>query len=181
MILRLWCTVIVLFLYPGILPAASESEVPSCIAPPLDDPAPWIWRARILASFPPDAPRPKFLGGFRDKNSQYELHLWRDTPGIFGQLLSPVLEADSPASRLYDAHFDGKTGAIGFMVRFDDGERRFMGRLDYNNVTITTEHAARGEKIVLQKLQADRVHGVTAESYTSRAQFQCAMVLFGRY
>lgn len=175
---------IVLLLSPGIIPAAtapSQSEPVSCMPAPLNDPAPWVWRVRILASFPADTPRPEFLGGFSDKNSQYELHLWRDAQGIFGQLLSPVLEADSPASRLYDGRFDGKTGAISFSARFPDGERRFAGRLGADSVPATIEHVARSQKVVLRKLRTDRVHGASDESYSSRAQFECAMVLFRRY
>ncbi len=43
-----------------------------------------------------DRPAPLFLGGFADANGDYELPLWRDSRGIFGELLHPVLEADSP-------------------------------------------------------------------------------------
>ena len=178
------CLAIVLFLTSGILPAAtapSQSEPLSCVPAPPNDPAPWIWRARILASFPPNTPRPDFLGGFSDKNSQYELHLWRDAQGIFGQLLSPVLEADSPASRLYDAHLDGKTGALSFTARFPDGERRFAGKLGSGSLTATIEHAGRNEKVVLLKLRRDGVHGASDESYSSRAQFECAMILSRSY
>ncbi len=184
LILPLWCLAIALFLSPGILPAATAPALSgplSCVAAPHDDPAPWIWRARILASFPPDTPRPEFLGGFRDKNSRYELHLWRDAQGIFGELLSPILEADSPASRLYDARFDGKTETVSFTARFPDGERRLAGRLGADSLTATIEHANHSDKIILRKLPINQVHGVSDGAYSSRAQFECAMILFRSY
>jgi hypothetical protein len=178
------CVTVALVLSPGIQPAgaaAEQAEPLSCVPAARTDNAPWIWRTRILQSFPPDTPRPQFVGGFGDSHSEYELHLWRDSKGMFGQLLSPVLEADSPTSRLYDPRFDTKTGAVSFTVRFTDGEWQFSGRLRSDSVTGAVVSAARTQRVVLRKLREGRVHGAGHDSYTSRAQFDCAMILFRRY
>ena len=168
----------------GCLAAATApqgSEPLACVPAAGHDPAPWIWNSRILASFPPDTPKPEFAGAFGDNNSEHELHLWRDSNGVFGELLTPVLDADSPTSRLYDSRFDPKTGAIDFTARFTDGERRFTGTLRPESVIGTLQHAARREAVTWRKMGADSVHGAVNNSYVSRAQFECAMNLFRRY
>ena len=178
------CVPLALILATGSLTAATAPQTSgplSCVPAASNDPAPWTWNARILASFPPDTPKPEFAGAFGDNNFEHELHLWRDSKGIFGQLLSPVLDADSPTSRLYDSRFDRKTGAMSFTVRFADEERQFTGRLRSDSVTGTLQRAARSERVALRKLRATDVHGAPIDFYTSRAQFECAMVLFRRY
>jgi len=161
--------------------APQGAEPLACVPARSDDPEPWTWNSRILASYRPDTPKPEFVGAFGDDRSQYELSLWRDSKGVFGELRSPVLEADSPTSRLYDPHFDPKTGTVDFTVRFKDGERRFAGTLRSDSVTGTVQHIGRGEPVAWQKLRANRVHGAASDFYTSRAQFECAMILFRRH
>jgi hypothetical protein len=153
-----------------------------CVPPPPGDSAPWVAAARILASFPPATPAPAFVGVFADKDGKYELHLWRDATGLFGEILSPVLEADSPPSRLYDTRYDPGSGAATFSARFPDGEQRFELVLWAGEVSGKVDHAGAHSTVVLQKIAGDHVHGVTQDrSYTSRDQFDCAMVLFRRF
>jgi hypothetical protein len=153
-----------------------------CVPPPLGDSTPWVAAARVLASFPPTSPPPTFVGGFADRNREYELHLWRDATGLFGEILSPVLEADSPTSRLYDTRYDPGSGAATFSARFPDGERRFELVVRTDDVSGSVDRAGAHASVALTKLAGDRMHGVTPDrSYTSRAQFDCAMVLFHRF
>ena len=160
---------------------AQPSPPLPCVPAAPTDTTPWVTRSHILASFPPDVPVPQFLGGFTDAKARYELHLWRASKGVFGQLLAPVMDADSPTSRLYAAHLDANTGAMSFDVRVQDGEWRFKGMLRRNSVTGTLARAGEKEMLVLKKLPPERVHGAGGDSYTSRAQFECAMTLFGRH
>lgn len=161
--------------------AAQDARPLACVAAARDDPTPWIWNSRILAAFPSDTPKPEFAGAFGDDRSHHELHLWRDSKGVFGELLSPVLEADSPTSRLYDPHIDLKTGALEFTVRFKDGERRFTGIFRSDLIVGDLRRAGRSEPVTWAKLGVSRVHGAASDSYASRAQFECAMNLFHRY
>ena len=66
-------------------------------------------------------------------------------------------------------------------TRFPDGKVQFTGTLRGNAVIGTIERAARGKKVMLGKLGPDRVHGARDDSYSSRAEFECAMILFRRY
>ena len=151
-----------------------------CVPAAGNDPAPWTWNSRVLESFPVDTPRPVYAGGFSDDSAQYELSLYRDSKGVFGELRSPILEADSPTSRLYDIHFDPKTEALSFMARFEDGERRFAGTLRANSVTGTLQHGAHEETVEWRRLPA--ASGASSNDfYSSRAKFECAMILFHRY
>jgi hypothetical protein len=162
--------------------APQTSQPLACVPADRHDPAPWTWNSRILSSFPPDRPKPEFAGAFGDDSSQHELHLWRDSNGIFGELLSPVLDADSPTSRLYAPRLEPRAGRLSFAVRFEDGERRFTGALRSDAVTGVLQRAARTETetVTWRKLPPDSVHGVADDFYTSRAQFDCAMILFHR-
>jgi hypothetical protein len=182
-ILRLGCGPVAMLLSVWAQPTgvAKQTEPLRCVPAAQNHGAPWIWNTRILKSFPPDAPTPRFVGGFGDSRSEYELHLWRDSTGVFGQLLSPVLEADSPTSRLYDPRFDSRTRAVSFTVRFSDGERQFTGTLRPDSLAGTLVSPARTQRIALRKLRNSRVHGFPHDAYTSRAQFDCAMILFHRY
>lgn len=161
--------------------AAQDARPPACVPAARDDPAPWIWNSHILAAFPPDTPKPEFAGAFGDGRSRHELHLWRDSRGVFGEFLSPVLDADSPTSRLYDPHIDPGTGAFEFTVRFKDGERRFTGAIRSDLIAGDLRHAGRSEPVTWARLHLSRVHGAAGDSYTSRVQFECAMDLFHRY
>ena len=173
-----------LYVATGCFAAATAPQGPeplACVPARSDDPEPWTWNSRILASFRSDTPRPEFVGAYGDDRSQYELSLWRDSKGVFGELRSPVLEADSPTSRLYDPHFDPKTGTVSFAVRFMDGERLFAGTLRSDTVTGTVQHAGRDEPVAWRRLPASRMQGAVSDFYTSRRKFECAMILFRRY
>ena len=165
------------------LAAPQAAEPLACVPARGDDPEPWTWNSRILASFRPDTPKPEFVGAFGDDRSQYELSLWRDSKGVFGELRSPVLEADSPTSRLYDPHFDPKTGTVDFTVRFNDGERRFAGTLRSDSVTGIVQHAGHGEPVAWQRVRANGAasRNRASDFYTSRAKFECATILFRRH
>lgn len=167
----------------GTRPVARQPQPVECRPAAPTDGAPWISNTRILNSFPPDTPKPRFIGAFGDRSLEYELHLWRDARSVFGQVLSPVFEADSPTSRLYDARFDARTGAISFSTRFPEKPWTFAGMLRSGTVTGTVIDAARRTPVVLRKLREADAHGAGAvrDAYTSRAQFECAMVLFRRY
>jgi hypothetical protein len=65
------------------------------------------------------------------------------TAGIFGELLSPVLDADSPTSRLYNPHLDPRTRAFDFVARFSGGERRFEGALRSDSTQAVRNSSAR--------------------------------------
>jgi hypothetical protein len=162
--------------------ATVQSGTPlPCVPASSDDPQPWVHNSRVLGSFPPDVPRPQFLGRFRDSSSEHELHLWRDSTGIFGELLSPVLDADSPVSRLYDTHLNAKSGAVSFAARFRDAEQRFDGRIRGNVIRGTVKRFGKSETLVLRKPRSAPPGEALQESVTSRAQFECQMILFRRY
>jgi len=160
--------------------ARAQSPAPlSCVPAAAGDSQPWVHNARVLQSFAPDNPQPRFLGRFASANSQYELHIWRDTAGIFGELLSPVLDADSPASRLYNLDFDAKSGALSFTARFPD-THAFDGHLRSNGVTGRIARGSKSEAIILRKVRPGSL-GAALQGVTSRAQFDCQMILFRRY
>jgi hypothetical protein len=145
-----------------------------CVTSKRGDTHPWDHNAEVLSSYPPEAPR--YLGSFRDKAWDYELQLYRDAKGLFGELLSPVLESDSPDSRLYDVVFDPKVGTLRFGARFRDGQLHFTGVLHNGVVRGTITRDSRSENVILRRVR------ISAEDpYTSRAQFECAMTLFHRY
>jgi hypothetical protein len=94
-------------------PVAGQQIPPiGCVRAPKTDGAPWEWNTRVLHSFPPDSPRPIFVGAFR--NIEFEVDLWRDSRGVFGELLLAGYEADPPTLRLYGSTFDAATGTISF-------------------------------------------------------------------
>jgi len=151
------------------LPCTTEKRDPS---------QPWVHDSKVLDSFPKDNPLPRFIGTFRDKNQSYMLDLYQDAKGIFGELSSPVLDADSPTSRLYDVAFDSRTGALQFSSRFRDGQLQFSGVLRGRVIEATVTRNNRNEKVILKRVKSfdnDEVF------YTSRAQFDCAMTLFRRF
>ena len=162
--------------------AAARAQSPAplpCVPASAGDSQPWVHNARVLQSFPPDIPQPRFLGSFASANSQYELHIWRDAAGIFGELLSPVLDADSPTSRLYELHYDATSGALSFIARFPD-THSFDGRLGSNAVSGRIVGGGKSEAVMLRKVDPGPRDAPWAE-VTSRAQFVCQMILFRRY
>ena len=164
------------------LNAAARAQSPAplpCVPAPAGDFQPWVHNVRVLQSFPPDIPQPRFLGRFASANSQYELHIWRDTAGIFGELLSPVLDADSPSSRLYNLHFDAKSGTLSFTARFPD-THAFDGHLRSSGVTGRIVRGDKSEAIILRRVRPGSLDAAL-RGVTSRAQFDCQMILFRRY
>jgi hypothetical protein len=139
------------------------------------DTQPWIHNTAILGSYPGDKSK-RHLGAFRDKGRNYELQIHRDTNGVFGELLSPVFEADSPVSRLYETFFDPKDGTLRFKARFPFGNLQFTGVLRGRVVRGTVTQNGRTQTVILRRVKLPSEDG-----YTSRAQFDCAMILFHRY
>lgn len=144
-----------------------------------DPSQPWVRNVEILESFPEDNPLPRYVGAFRNKNWSYQVVLYQDAKGIFGELLSPVLDADSPTSRLYDPTLDSRSGALQFSAKFPIGQLHFSGVLRGRVIRATVTQNTRNEKMTLKRIKwIDDEDGVF---YTSRAKFDCAMILFGRY
>lgn len=170
-------------LWPSVTPVLAQPPTASkCTPAERSDPHPWDHNYSVLSAFPPDVPPPVFLGRFGDSHGSYELDLWRDRAGVFGEWVSPVLEADSPVSRLYNLTFDAKSGAISFETRIPGGEQRFDGFLSADVVRGTsTPLVGKKETIELRKLPLDPLGVALRDGTTSRAQFDCEMVLFRRY
>jgi hypothetical protein len=147
------------------------------------DAQPWIHDSRVLGSFRPDDPLPALVGAFAGQGPtlDYELHLWRDSKGIFGELLSPVLEADSPSAPLLDVQFDPKSGSLTFTARVRGQEHKFVGRLRRKMVKGVFTYRGLSETMVLRKVGPTEGHGApSSSSWTSRDQFACAMKMWGR-
>ena len=167
----------------GLLgPAVQRSNSIPCVPAAQGDTRPWEHNTRVLRSFPPDTPAPRFLGRFSHANQEFELHLWRDSQGVFGQWLSPVLDADSPTSRLYDARFDPKSGSLTFASRIPGSEVRFVGKLQDRKLRGTLEErSGRRVTITLTRAPDGPLGQALREGVTSRAQFECQMILFRRH
>jgi hypothetical protein len=162
--------------------SAQLSNAPQCVAADRNDREPWEHNHRVLAQFPPDEPLPLFMGRFVAPDAWYELDLWRDRVGVFGQWVSPVLDADSPVSRLYGLTFDAKSGAISFTTRIPGAEQRFEGHVSDQLIRGTsTPVTGKKETIELRKLPLDPLGVALRDGTTSRAGFECEMVLFRRY
>lgn len=157
--------------------AWSQANPLPCSMKGSDPLQPWIHKSKVLDSFPKDNPLPRFLGTFRDRNQKYMLDLYRDSQGIFGELSSPIFDADSPTSRLYDASFDSHTKALQFLAKFPDGELRFRGVLQGNAIQATVEQNDRTLKANLKRKRNTN----TGFLFSSRAQFECAMTLWRRF
>lgn len=166
----------------GVASTTFAAEPLRCEAAAPNDGEPWRHNARILSSFPSDDPLPRFLGAFGDSSETYELQLWRDREGVFGELLHPVLDADSPISRLYQASLNPKSGRVTFTARFPDAAIRFEGELTKKAFRGTVAREGRTQTVDLRKLKPAAAHGAPDHShYRSRAQFNCAMALLHRY
>ena len=130
---------------------AGQQPLPCVPAAPTDT-RPWEYRSRVLESFPPDNPLPRHLGSFRDANRDYRLHLWQDAKGVFGELLSPVLDADSPTSRLYNPQLVSRSGRLIFTVRFPGEQFTFDGQLRGNSLTGRFARGKRIDSVTLRKV-----------------------------
>ena len=161
-------------LWSGI--CLAQTPLP-CTPPGRNDTHPWDYKLKVLSSFPWDSPHPRFFGAFRDKSLDYELVLYQDAKGFFGQLHSPVLEADSPTSRLYSVNFDPKRSALKFEARFRDGGLSFSGSLRGRIIRGVVTRNDRTERVSLRRLRGYEL----TWSYRSRAQFDCSMTLNRRY
>jgi hypothetical protein len=151
------------------LPCTTEGRDPS---------RPWDHNHKVLDSFPKDDPLPSFVGMFRDRNQDYMLDLYQDSKGVFGELSSPVLDADSPTSRLYDVTFDSRTGSLQFTARFYDGQLEFSGILHKRTIKATVIRNNRSERVTLKRKRHSSDEEIL---FTSRAQFECAMKLGRRF
>lgn len=166
----------------GVLAPAFALEPARCEAAAPSDNEPWIHSARILRAYPPAYPLPRFLGAFGDSSKTFELQLWLDRDGVFGELLHPLLDADSPSSRLYQASWNPKSGQVRFTARFPQAVIQFKGALTQKAFRGTASREGRTQAINLPKLKPAEAHGAPDPSqYRSRAQFNCAMDLFHRY
>lgn len=162
---------------PSIVRERQLEPLP-CVRPPLSDGTPWETKSRTLRSFPADTPRPKHIGWFSDTRDTYRLSVWRDSKGIFGEMSYPVLDADSPTSRLYDAHFDEKSGALSFRAELGLGELFFSGTLSSNAIEGTLRDESFANDVVMFRLADDG--NFERDRYVSRTQYYCEMVLFNR-
>ena len=140
------------------------------------DTQPWVHNSKVLSSFPRDNPAPRLLGAFRDRPRLYQLKLYRDSTGIFGELSSPLLDADSPTSRLYDVYFEPGMGTLKFRARFADEQLDFNGVLRSTFINGTVRKGSYTEAVSLRRDQHYDQY-----PYVSRVQFNCAMLLFNRY
>ena len=156
--------------------SGDQANSVQCTRAKQGDTRPWVHDSEVLSSFPKDNPMPRFVGAFRDKARFYQLQLYSDATGIFGQLSSPLLEADSPTSRLYDVYFDPGKATLRFRARFRYGELEFSGVLRSTVINGTFDGGTYTQAVVLR-----RVQHFDKYPWVSRAQFNCAMLLFNRY
>lgn len=157
---------------------ADKPEFP-CVRAEKGDSEPWIHNVKVLDSFPPDNPLPRYLGAFRDKDWEYQLILYQDKNGVFGELLSPVLEADSPASVIHETAFDAKSGTLKFSAQAQGGKLQFDGILRGREIKASITLHNINEKIVLKRIKWTDDEAPEF-SYKSRAEFDCAMFLYRR-
>jgi hypothetical protein len=166
----------IIFLLLSFSAAVAQTTPLPCVPAGANDSEPWEHTLKVLDSFPAAKPAPVFLGNFPDKKQNYRLRIYSDAQGIFGEISSPVLEADSPTSRLYDLAFNPATGALQFQGKFGYRQIQFTGSLSNQTVRGVVKDGQLSETVVLRKSRAS-----DETSYASRAQFDCAMILFGRY
>lgn len=145
-----------------------------CTLPEAKDIQPWVHNSAVLDSFPKVKSPPVSLGTFRDRNSQFILDLYRDGAGIFGEISSPVLDADSPTSQLYSARLEGKF--LYFESRVPSDQMSFAGMLVSGVIKGRAKIHGRHQKVTLKKTKPI----FPAFEFVSRAQFDCAMHLWRR-
>lgn len=166
---------IVSLFFCGVVAAQTKPVPLPCVPAKQGDTRPWNHNTTILDSYSSDNSK-RYIGAFRDKGRNYQLQIYRDLDGVFGELLSPLLEADSPNSRLYDTFFDPKVGTLRFEARFPSGILKFTGVLRSRVVRGTIMQNGRTQTVILRRVKLP-----VEDSYVSRAQFDCAMILFHRY
>ncbi len=172
------CSVILILILGVSAQNGSSGKSPlPCTLPLPGDTAPWVHNTEALSSFPKDPQLPRIIGSFRDARRDFWLFLYKDKNGIFGELLNPVFEADSPSSRLYDASL-AKNGKLQFTAKFPEGQLLFSGVLGRKVLKGTFTRGKHAQNVVLKKLRKSPLH---ADGYVSRAQFDCEMKLFRRY
>lgn len=176
----IFAAVVFLLSFSSVAQQASPQPTPlPCTKDGRDPSQPWVHNAKVLESFPKDNPLPRYVGAFRDKNWKYQVILYQDAKDVFGVLLTPVLDADSPTSRLYDASFDSRSGALQFRAKVGNGQLLLSGVLSERIIQATITQHNRNEKVTLKRIKWHDDDGEVA--YTSRAQFDCAMILYGRF
>ncbi|MDX6288437.1 MAG: hypothetical protein QOH42_236, partial [Blastocatellia bacterium] len=143
---------IVSLLFCGAVVAQTKPVPLPCAPARKGDTHPWTHNSEVLDSFPKDKSK-RNIGAFRDKHRGYELQIYRDAKGVFGELLSPVLEADSPGSRLYDTSFDLKLGTLRFEAHFPFGDLQFTGVLRRRTIGGTVTQNGRSEKVILRRVR----------------------------
>jgi len=169
------CLCVTPFQAPSTEPA---SPLP-CVRPlPAEGP---YAKSRILQSFPPDPALPTFLGAFGDTSETYRLHLWHDRAGVFGEFLHPVLDVDSPTAQLSSVAFDETSGRLMFQVPFPPQPWAFDGTLAGPVLQGRLRRNGQIESLTLTALPPDLLSEALKDAYQSRAQFDCAMILFVRF
>jgi hypothetical protein len=161
----------------GFSASAQTTPLP-CTPAKQGDTQPWTHNSKVLNSFPRDKQLPRFIGTYRDKNKSYMLDLYQDAKGIFGELSSPVFDADSPTSRLYDVAYNSQTGKLKFNSRFADGNLQFNGVLRGGIIEANVTRGDSNEKATLKRVKPSDAH---SGSFKSQAEFECAMTLWRRF
>lgn len=162
----------VLILVTGV---TAFGQLPCTRAEP-NDPQPWVHKLKVFDSFPKSAHPPVFIGEFRDKDWNYQVELYKDENGIFGEILSPVLQADSPVSRLYAVTFDEKTGNMTFETRFPMFPFTFAGQLKGRKIIGKVAGPKYSKNVILKKIKP-----IANIDYVSRAQYECSSYMNRRY
>jgi hypothetical protein len=158
----------------ALAPAASADQLP-CVPAARTDGQPWVHRSRVLESFPQVSPAPTAVGTYQDKDGEFSLALWRDEHGYFGELSSPVLDADSPTSRLRDVAWRAGTRELRFAASPGGVELRMAGTLVRHGYVVSQLSGKPVHGLVLRKAPHSSMY-----DWRSRAQFECAMKLWAR-
>lgn len=133
----------------------------------------------------PAEPRPNFLGAFvayspGNRSVRYELHLWEDRRGIFGELLLPVFQPGSPRSRLHYVALNRRTGKFRFRTRLNGESIAFSGTRRRESISGLLVRAQRREQVIFHNIGRSKAHGIPGQMYASRAQFENAIDLLER-
>lgn len=139
------------------------------------DGQPWVHHSRVLESFPEVIPAPAVVGSFQDRDGQFWLRLCRDEQGYFGELASPILEADSPTSRLRSLRWSAGTRELSFAAAPRGVEFQVDGILEEDRFVVARVSGKTVRGLVLLKEQK-----TSMSDGRSRAQFECAMELWRR-